>query len=145
MAAELTPERAEKFLKALAEMPNVARAARLTGVSRYTVYEHRKNDLVFAAQWLEAIETAVQALEEKAWKRAQLTSDTLMIFMLKAHKPEVYRETTRHEISGQVDQKTTVTVDEPTLDRLAEIARIMASIEPGAAPADSPAPDASDK
>lgn len=70
----------------------------------------------FAAQWDEAIETAIDALEHEARRRAvkgvdepvfyqgnvcgvvTRYSDTLLIQLLKAHRPEKYRE--RHELTG---------------------------------------------
>ena len=43
------------FLRALAETSNVARAARLAGVSTATVYETRRKQSAFARKWREAL------------------------------------------------------------------------------------------
>ena len=107
---EFTPEKREKFLKKLREWPNVARAARQCGVSRQTVNNHRRSDDAFAAAWDEALDEGVDRLEEEAERRGfkgvmepvyykgekvgtiRRYSDTLAIFLLKAHRPEKYRE-----------------------------------------------------
>jgi hypothetical protein len=53
-------------------------------------------------QWDEALEDACDILEAEAWKRARDKSDLLLIFLLKAHRPAKYRETTRHEIDARL-------------------------------------------
>ena len=59
----------------------------------------------FAQAWEEAIEQAVDILEAEAWQRARKKSDILMIFLLKAHKPEKYREKVSLHHSGRIDVK----------------------------------------
>jgi hypothetical protein len=56
------------------------------------VYQRRKEDADFARRWEEALEAGVEKLEETAWNRAVEGSDTLMIFLLKAHRPDKYLE-----------------------------------------------------
>lgn len=110
----MTPEKRRTFCKELAETANVSKSAKKIGVSRTRVYEIRKEDSVFAEQWDEAVDRGVDALEEEARRRAykgtnkpvfyqgvecgtiREYSDTLMIFLLKAARPEKYRE--RHEV-----------------------------------------------
>jgi len=55
-----------------------------------------KTDPHYAAAFEEAREMAAQHLEDEAVRRAMGGSDTLLIFLLKAFKPEVYKE--RHEV-----------------------------------------------
>ena len=43
---------------------------------------------------------ACDVLEVIAWRRANASSDLLLIFLLKAHRPEKYRETIRQEHTG---------------------------------------------
>lgn len=88
------------FLEELASTCNVAEAARVAGVARRTVYQHRETDPEFAAEWEDAVEAGVQALELALRKRAVVDSDTAAIFLLKAHRPEVYRENRRTELTG---------------------------------------------
>jgi len=98
------------FLAELANTCNVSEAARVAGIDRHAVYNHRDADPAFAAAWADAIEQGVEALELEARRRAmkgttrpvfymgvecgqvQEYSDTLMIFLLKAHRPKIYRD-----------------------------------------------------
>lgn len=107
------------FLKAFAETGMVAAACRKAKVSRSYVYEARQADEHFAQIWddiehattdemeREAYRRGVQGVEEPVFQGKELVghvrkfSDTLLIFMLKARKPEKYRETTRHELTGK--------------------------------------------
>lgn len=90
----------ESFLVSLRENGNVSVAAKAAGVLRKVAYQQRANDPEFAAAWEEAIAEAIERLEDIARKRAERTSDTLLIFLLKAHKPSKYRDNVRVEHSG---------------------------------------------
>ncbi len=68
------------------------RACQAAGVSRAHVYQLRKVNPEFAAAWDTALEDAVERLEFAVRQRALTTSDTLAIFLLKAHRPTMYRE-----------------------------------------------------
>lgn len=119
-----TPNRApaiweKAFLKVLSKTGNVTKSARAAKVDRSTVYDHRNNDPVFAALWLEAEAEASDLLEAEAWRRAvegvnepvfqggeqvgviRKYSDSLMGLLLKAHKPEKYRERTDVTSNGK--------------------------------------------
>lgn len=83
-------------------------------------YEDRKNDELFAAAWEEALEIAIENLELEARRRAETGvieyqillgkkvavnrkySDTLLIFLLKAHRPQKYRDNSHVEHSGSL-------------------------------------------
>lgn len=81
----------KKFVETLAEQGTVLHAAKAAGVSRWTAYRWRQEDLEFADQWDEAIETAVDAVENSLYQKA-VSGDTIcMIFYLKAHRP-IYRD-----------------------------------------------------
>jgi len=76
-------------------------AAKAIGMTPTTIYRLRKNNADFREQTDLAIEIAIDALEEEAYKRAtEGRSDTLLMFLLRAHRPEKYRESYRHELSG---------------------------------------------
>jgi hypothetical protein len=113
-----TPEKEEKFLKKLvATGGNVSAACRVIGAARSTAYDHKKNDTEFAKKWQEAVDQGIDALEQEARRRAFIGvkkkvfykgqkideirefSDTLLIFILKALRPEKYVE--RQEITGR--------------------------------------------
>lgn len=106
------------FLAALADAGLVKEACEVAGVHRSTVYEERQRNETFALAWHDVEEETTERMEREAIRRAaegverpvfqggkhvgsiREFSDTLLIFMLKARRPEVYRETTRHEHSG---------------------------------------------
>lgn len=81
----------DKFLTRLATGASVTGAARGTGVSRATLYALRLQDEEFRARWDEAVEKGTDVLEDLALKRAR-TSDVLIIFLLKARRPERYKD-----------------------------------------------------
>jgi hypothetical protein len=63
-----------------------------SGVSRATAYRFRGHDRAFAEAWDDAIEEAVDMLELEAHRRAIEGSDRLLMFVLRALRPEKYRE-----------------------------------------------------
>ncbi len=93
----------DNFIELLSNTCNVTLSARGVGLSRNKVYRRRKQSKRFAQRWAQAKAEAVELLEAEAWKRARSTSDTLMIFLLKANKPKKYRETIHQKHSGSVD------------------------------------------
>lgn len=60
-----------------------------------TAYRYRESEPAFAAAWDAAIEEGIDHLVEKSWERAEETSDTLAIFLLKSHRPAVYQDVSR--------------------------------------------------
>ena len=86
------------FLSALARAPNVTLAAKAAGVSARTAYNHRDDDPKFAEQWLDALNKSVDKVEATAFKLASEGEPRLIEFILKAHRPDRYRETSRLEV-----------------------------------------------
>ena len=98
------------FIQALAECGNVSDACKAAFVNRETAYEHKRNNAGFATAWDDAIETAIDRLEKEAIRRGRdgvnepvfyqgeecgvirKYSDSLLALLLKAHRPEKYRE-----------------------------------------------------
>lgn len=108
MATKATPQKKPRrsagewrpvFLAALRNSGNVRAACHAAGIDRPKAYDHRDRDPAFAAAWATALEDACDTLEAMARKRAMDSSDLLLIFLLKAHRPAVYRETYRHELT----------------------------------------------
>ena len=95
-----TGEWKEAFLAALRALPNVSKAAKKVGISRSLAYKARKEDEEFAVDWDNAWDESLDGLEAEMFRRAKKSSDTLLIFTLKSHRPDVYRETVRNEITG---------------------------------------------
>lgn len=105
-----TAQKTEAFLEALSETASVVKACEISGLSRRTAYNWRDADTDFAAQWDAALTLGTDALEDEAVRRAREGtdkpvfykgeicghirefSDTLLIFMLKARRPEKFRE-----------------------------------------------------
>lgn len=80
------------FLESLSDKPIVSVACERATVSRSRAYDERKADPAFKAAWDEALESSLEALEDEARRRALSISDTLLIFLLKAHAPDKYRD-----------------------------------------------------
>lgn len=98
--AKLTPKKAprtsgawiEPFLHNLRNTANVRAACNAAGIRRPVAYDRRDSHPEFAARWEQAMEEACDILEFVARKRAFETSDTLLIFLLKAHRPERFAD-----------------------------------------------------
>lgn len=106
----LPPGWMPKFIEALAVMPNVRVACEVAGVSRATAYRKKARVAAFSRLWDKAIEEGCDRLEQEAWRRAvggvtkpvyqggkkvgdvKEYSDRLLEQLLKAHRPEKYRE-----------------------------------------------------
>lgn len=96
------------FLEALADLGQVRAAARAAGVSPQRVYRERQKCPEFAKAWKEAMDLALDALEETLLDRAmngvekqvyyggkscgsvRQYSDALAMFLLRARRPETY-------------------------------------------------------
>lgn len=121
----MTPKKGREwrpiFLDVFAKTGNVTASATVAEISRKTVYERRKEDAEFASAWDEAEQASHDRLEQEAFRRAhdgvedfkvgpngqfvemRRYSDTLLIFLLKARRPEKYREQTRIDVSGGLE------------------------------------------
>lgn len=87
-----------RFLTSLRKVPCVKSACASANVSRQTAYRTRATDATFAEAWRDALDASVDELEARAFKLALEGDSRLVEFMLKSHRPAVYRETTRTEI-----------------------------------------------
>lgn len=83
---------APRFLEAYRSTGIVRLAAMAAGIGRTTAYERRQADPAFARAWEQAEHDATDALEAEARRRVLNTSDTLLIFLLKANRPDKFRE-----------------------------------------------------
>lgn len=113
-----TAKKAAAFLCELEACGNVTRACKRSTLPLRTAYNRRDSDAKFAAAWDAALDRAVVQLEDEARRRAhdgtlkpvfyqgercgqvREYSDTLLIFLLKAARPERYRERVSAELSG---------------------------------------------
>jgi hypothetical protein len=89
------------FLAELKRCGNVTEAATRAGVTRQAAYKVRGEDKAFAADWDDAVEQAVDDLEQEAWRRARhgckkyVTNKAGVIF--------VYENQRTGEIVGDLD------------------------------------------
>ena len=95
-------EAMERFLARLRESGNVRASCDAAGVPRRTAYNWRGQWATFAKAWDDALDDAVDILEATAWKRAvKEQSDRLLMFLLKAHRPEKYKDRVEQELVGK--------------------------------------------
>jgi hypothetical protein len=109
-------KRKHRFIEVLARTGNVSYAAHAAGWrSRNTAYQQKEKDPLFAELWEEAVEISMDALEMEARNRAlgwdepiinkdgevvghrRVFSDKMMEILLKAHRPEKFREKFEHD------------------------------------------------
>lgn len=122
----MTPKRLSIFVAKLAECGNVTASAQAIGISRQHAYRLRDQDPKFAKEWDDALETAMDALESEAYRRAfqgtdkpvfhkgeqcgtiREYSDTLTMFLLNGRRSSVFKH--RHEVTGANGGPVTATV-----------------------------------
>lgn len=133
---EFTEERKLLFLDTLRTTVNVTLAAQAVGISSGTAYRHKKDDALFAERWDEALQEGIDLLEHKAHQRAFLGveepvfhkgevcgyvtkySDALTALLLKAHRPDKYRERSQvdQNVSGGLQFNIVTGVPDPEFD-----------------------------
>lgn len=109
----LTPLQIQ-FLNALSVGGSVARACRYVGMARGNPYRWLDSSEEFAEQFAVAKEYGVQRLEDWALSRAMdqdSPSDRLTEFLLKAARPEVYRDRVDHHVHGKVEHRKRVILE----------------------------------
>jgi hypothetical protein len=140
------------FLASLALTPNVAQACREARVTRAGAYKAREADPEFAAAWDAALEESTDDLVGEAYRRAREGtvkpvyykgekcggireySDTLAIFLLKAHRRSVYGDKVQTDLTSQGNPVSTVLY-------FPDNGRQNADVPPGPAPPAGPARD----
>lgn len=141
-----TSRRRAAFLKALSDTGNVSAAARAARASRSRAYQLKAADPEFAAEWADALESAIDALDAEARRRAldgveiphfhqgrvagtvRKYSDSLLMFLLRAHRPDRYRERPAGGSETDADLDDDLAAVHETL--AARLARLDAEPEP---------------
>jgi len=131
-AAELAYQAQTEFLQELRRTGSIRLAAEATGIPTPQIRHMLAEDPQFAALYQHALELATDDLEAEARRRAvtgvtrpvfyqgevcgaiQEYSDTLLTQLLKANRPEKYRE--RYEVTGKVDHAHQHNIDLTQLD-----------------------------
>ena len=116
---ERTEKKDTRFFEALADGLTVTAALKLAGYTRTWAYKQKREDEEFATLWANADDIAVEAMEAELDRRAfkgvdepifyqgenvatvKKYSDILLMFRLKAKRPETYRENVRTEHVGK--------------------------------------------
>lgn len=98
----LVSAKREIFLKALSELPTVARASEAAGIPKTIAYRWRKEDPLFARAWDDALESGVDRMEQAVMQRVidGKCTDILAIFMLKSWRRDRYSDRAQLEITG---------------------------------------------
>ena len=108
------------FIERLKATGNVTLAAAGAGVTRQNVYQTRSRNKTFRRQWDEALEQAVDLLAGEARRRAtgmkrdvwyagekvgeeNVYSDALLMFLIRAHRPQLYRDNVKMKHSGGME------------------------------------------
>lgn len=115
-----TKRKQKRFLEALSQTANVTDACRRCEIARSGAYLWRDENPDFAAAWEEAIERGIDALEDEATRRAhegrlepvfyqgvecgqvRKFSDGLLMFLLRARRPERFKERQSLEHAGEM-------------------------------------------
>ena len=136
------------FIERLKSTGNVTLAAAEAGVSRQQAYRTRNRNRTFRRQWDEALEQAVDLLDGEARRRATVGveepiyyqggqvgavrkySDALLMFLLRAHQPHLYRDNVKVEHAGAMevtgDRKVTFEFVHPAEQQARTLAELAA-------------------
>lgn len=135
------------FLEAFEKTGMVSRACEAIGISRQTAYAERQRNEDFAIEWHDVEERVTETMEREAYRRAvegvtepvvsagkhvtdvQSYSDRLLEFMLKARRPERYRDRVDVKHSGSVERRVKVDLSKLSDDELADLERLAAKMD----------------
>lgn len=106
-------KRQDLWLDAFIKTGTILGACRRTGVCRETVRKWRRDDLDFAKRFEDSDLDITETLETKAMSQAMAGDTTLIIFLLKARKPEMYRDRFDVKHSGNITLKDLILDDSP--------------------------------
>lgn len=87
------------FIDAYRQCGSMSQSCDIAGIDRSTVHRRAQAYPEFMAMLEEAREEATDRLEAICRKRAEANSDVLLMFLLKALKPEKYRDSYHVETS----------------------------------------------
>ena len=132
------------FLEAFEQTMMVSAACDAVGIGRTTVYEARQRDAAFAAAWADVNEKITEQLEAAAIRRARdgvarpvfqggklvghdrVYSDGLVALLLKARRPDRYRDNVRMEHSGPNGAPVQLQVPDDAVERSRRAAQLLA-------------------
>lgn len=143
----------QPFIEAYRALGTITAAAESAGIPRGTHYDWLKNDAEYAAEFAHAEEAVADMLEQEAIRRAaygvdepvwhqgqqvgsvRKFSDTLLIFLLKGHRPEKFKD------RAQVTSEVTVHAEDSFTEAIRELEAELDRRSPGrgAVATDAPA------
>lgn len=134
LATHFTGDQVVRFTARLEETGSLSEASDAIGVSRQAAYDLRLKDPEFDQACQQALERATDRLERKVRHRAENGSkrgvwykgdkvgeereyhDTLSVFMLKAHRPDVYRPDVAAQINVGLSLESSAKLSDAELE-----------------------------
>lgn len=95
------PEWEERFFESYKKTHLIGEAIKAAGISRQYFNKFRNKCPEFAEKFFNEEENSTEILEQIAVRRAAEGSDTLLIFLLKARRPQTYRDNVFHDHQHQ--------------------------------------------
>lgn len=145
-------ENLQAFLDVLSQGHTVKYAAEKAGLTYGAVQYHRRLDPEFGEAYAEAMELGTQTLEQEARRRAvdgidkgiyhkgelvdteKVYSDGLLTLLLKAKRPEVYRDNPHINVTQNNDNRSvSLDLGRLSLEELRELERIADAARPALA------------
>ncbi len=77
---KFTPEVQDLFIQILEDTASPKQAAAACGISRTLAFEYKRNDLEFRRRWEQAIDVAMDALLDEAYRRACIGVEEPVIY-----------------------------------------------------------------
>jgi hypothetical protein len=129
--SDVVNRRQRAFLIGFLQTCEVRAAARLSGVSRQSHYEWMRGDPLYREHFRRAREMLADAAEDELYRRAMIghetpiifrgkitgsyktPSDQLLMFMLKALRPHIYRESARSPFGEPGPTEINIRVHKP--------------------------------
>jgi hypothetical protein len=100
--AEYPPNRVRKFLDTYAKTGSVTGAAKAARIRLAMHREKLETDFAYRKAFEGAQEQVVDLLEAEAFRRALAGGDDLLIFLLRAWRPDRYEEIVGVEHTGEI-------------------------------------------
>jgi hypothetical protein len=131
-STESTLKKRNAFIEVFKRTGNITYAAEQVGINRTTHFTWMKKDPKYVVRFNSAREEAADVMEAEAWRRGvkgvdkpvfyrgeevakiKEYSDLLLIFLLKANRPEKFRDKVEHSGpgGGPIEQKVTIYIPE---------------------------------
>jgi hypothetical protein len=113
----IKPNQWKRFLKVISDGGSIGKALDASKIGTTAFYDQKKKNPDFAKAYQHAMERAMDRMEDAAYTRAvngvkeriptkngtiirTVYSDSLLMFLLKAHRPGKFKDTVRNEHTG---------------------------------------------